>query len=348
MKQLELYRVPAYQLWLGATATNTPGRRLAGDDRVAPHIGSGLGRVLYLAERVVNDGECLKEEKVEGSHEWREKPVTNERAVMGRGCDVIKVTSVNGAGAVLPCERLWVSETDSESETQIECLPGLRGLYPPSSTVDSGVKHHLPLTPSPCTPSPHTPSPHITITDGLTHIPTCSVSPPSPAHPETSMNESQSEATLVISSEEEEEDEEKEVINGQGERSMATVEYDSGLNTTNSSVFNAGRRTVELNSDEGSVCWEEGGRLGSLVRGEEGSDEGIGMEEEVEPGEGAEPGEGGRVIVVIGSSEDEAERNQDRLTSGMALGPVIRCCGMELSQGDLCTLAPNECLNDQV
>ena len=72
----------------------------------------------------------------------------------------------------------------------------------------------------------------------------------------------------------------------------------------------------------------------------EGSDEGIGMEE-------CEPGDGGSVIVVI-DSEGEGEQHLNTEQSGMESGSVLKCCGMELTQSDLCTLKQNRCLNDQV
>ena len=157
------------------------------------------------------------------------------------------------------------------------------------------------------------------------------------------------ECDVVMSDFSDERDEEKSGANRQREAN----ESDSGLNSTVDSLFLQSGSSVEevpmivcttVGGAVGEECMEEGesGEGEGREKGEEGegSDEGIGMEE---VGVEGESGEGGSVIVVIGS-EDEEEGH--RTTSGIE--PVISCCGMELGQSDLCTLSPNNCLNDQV
>ena len=88
---------------------------------------------------------------------------------------------------------------------------------------------------------------------------------------------------------------------------------------------------------------EEEEEEGKQEEGEEvGSDEGIGMEV---VGESGDSGEGGSVIVI---DSDTTEAGSLLRGSGMEQSRVVHCCGMELSHNDLCTLSPNQCLNDQV
>lgn len=158
---------------------------------------------------------------------------------------------------------------------------------------------------------------------------------------EAEQKKDESDVVMITSSDEEAEERGEGV--GNGERESA-----NGGDSTMIDTHSGSSKELDYNSLEASViiCPEEGMGVDGGVEEEgekgEGSDEGIGMEEvSVE----SETGEGGRVIVVIGS-EDEKERNQDR--SGTEQNPVIHCCGMELAQSDLSTLAPSKWLNDQV
>ena len=158
--------------------------------------------------------------------------------------------------------------------------------------------------------------------------------------------EQESDMVMIPSSDEEAEENGERVGNGEREST-------NGDDSTIMDTHSGSSKELDYDSLEASViCQEEGmgvdggveeeGEKGEKGEEGEGSDEGIGMEDVSVQ---SETGEGGRVIVVIGS-EDEKEQNQDR--SGTEHNPVIHCCGIELTQSDLSTLAPSKWLNDQV
>lgn len=255
---------------------------------------------------------------------------------------------------------LWVSDTDSESESKFrrpsECLPGLKRL-----TTRLHMSRPLSQPPS-LTNTKQKAPPQVPKSNG--------------SRPSTDV--------IVLSSSEEAEIPLKEgsgaVCGKEKEVEVKMSEEDSAVNLTMDSItvsssplhnplpsfvcdsvaitgVVSGRSRVDVPRmgewvTEGDVRGVREGDVGGVkevgevreVGEEDGSDEGIVMDVGVE----SDSGDGGSVIVVESGDEGRGWLHHRLRHKRNQFSERIHCCGMELSRKDLNTLLPNQCLNDQV
>ena len=272
---------------------------------------------------------------------------------------------------------LWVSDTDSESESKFrrpsECLPGLKRL-----TTRLHMSRPLSQPPS-LTNTKQKAPPQVPKSNG--------------SRPSTDV--------IVLSSSEEAEIPLKEgsgaVCGKEKEVEVKMSEEDSAVNLTMDSItvsssplhnplpsfvcdsvaitgVVSGRSRVDVPrmgegvregdvrgvregdvrrlKEEGDMRGVREGDVGGVkevgevreVGEEDGSDEGIVMDVGVE----SDSGDGGSVIVVESGDEGRGWLHHRLRHKRNQFSERIHCCGMELSCKDLNTLLPNQCLNDQV